>query len=188
MQASSPADSNPADGERTMASNQYGNPQPTPLLGRYYVESILWEGGFGVRYKAFDPQLNRPIAVETLGQQHLGNPSAMQVIEKRFNREIEAGARVGNHPHLVQVYDLVHDERQLPYLLLGISAGRYRRRSPRLRPSPPSRRAAHHCGCGPWPRSRAQRGTGPSRHQSDHDLPHRRGAGKGWRLRQCAGR
>ena len=106
-----------------MASDQYGNPQPTPLLGRYYVENVMGESGFGVRYKAFDPQLNRPIAVETLAQRYLGDPSAMQVIEKRFNREIEAGARVGNHPHLVQVYDLVHDERQLPYLLLEYVPG-----------------------------------------------------------------
>jgi serine/threonine protein kinase len=106
-----------------MASDQYGNPQPAPLLGRYYIENVIGESGLGVRFKAFDPQLNRPIAVETLGQQYSGDPAATQVIEKRFNREIEAGARVGNHPHLVQVYDLLHDERHLPYLLLEFMPG-----------------------------------------------------------------
>ena len=106
-----------------MASDQYGNPQPAPLLGRYYIENVIGESGLGVRLKAFDPQLNRPIAVETLGQQYLSDPAATQMIEKRFNREIEAGARVGNHPHLVQVYDLVHDERHLPYLLLEFMPG-----------------------------------------------------------------
>ncbi len=106
-----------------MAVDHYGNPQPAPLLGRYQIEQIIAQSGLGVRYKAFDPQLNRPIAVETLEPRYIGDPAAMHGIEKRFNREIEAGARVGNHPHLVQVYDLLHDERHLPYLLLEYVPG-----------------------------------------------------------------
>ncbi|MGI8856159.1 MAG: serine/threonine-protein kinase [Thermomicrobiales bacterium] len=106
-----------------MAVDQYGNPQPAPLLGRYQIDQVIAQSGLGVRYRAFDPQLNRPIAVETLDPRYLGDPAAMHGIEKRFNREIEAGARVGNHPHLVQVYDLLHDERHLPYLLLEYVPG-----------------------------------------------------------------
>ena len=63
-------------------------------LGRYIVVDRLGEGGLGVVYSAYDPQLDRRIAVKVL----------KQAANARFEQEAKALARVA-HPNVVAVYD-----------------------------------------------------------------------------------
>jgi tetratricopeptide (TPR) repeat protein len=65
------------------------------LVGRYVVIDRLGEGGMGVVYAAFDPELNRKVALKlvTSGDQ------------ERILREAQALARL-SHPNVVAIYDV----------------------------------------------------------------------------------
>ena len=69
---------------------------PTRYWGRLELFERLGEGTFGEVYRAFDPQLERDVAVKLL---HVGKPA-----EKRVLDEARALARV-HHPNVVIVHD-----------------------------------------------------------------------------------
>ena len=87
---------------------------PTPLvsaeslprgtsLGRYLILERLGAGGMGEVYAAFDPQLNRKVALKLLLPS--GNEEARHEARMRLLREAQAMARL-SHPNVVPVYDL----------------------------------------------------------------------------------
>lgn len=71
-------------------------------LGRFEVKELLGQGGFGRVYRAYDPQLDRFVAlkVPTFGPQ---DKSRVQ----RFLTEAKAAARL-RHPHIVPTYESGH--------------------------------------------------------------------------------
>src|SRR5262249_55170484 len=75
------------------------------VIGRYRIDGVLGTGGMSVVYAAFDPQLNRSVALKLLrpsyGEDAAGGGPASQ---GRLLREAEAMARV-SHPNVVAVYD-----------------------------------------------------------------------------------
>jgi eukaryotic-like serine/threonine-protein kinase len=68
-------------------------------LGRFHFRDRLGDGGFGQVYLAYDPRLDRDVAVKVLKQPR---PSAR--IMERFFREARAAARLDN-PNIVAVHD-----------------------------------------------------------------------------------
>ena len=94
------------------------------LLGRYRVEGILGEGGIGSVVRAFDQRLRRTVAIKSLKRTLAAiEPSQLRAIEDRFGREAIAGSRMGSHPNLVAVYDLVTGPDETLYLILEYIAG-----------------------------------------------------------------
>src|SRR3954451_7028040 len=85
---------------------------PPPLGdGRYVLESFLGEGGRKVVYVGHDTTLDRDVAValvKTAGLDATGRT--------RVQREAQAMARLGDHPHVVTVYD-IGEERGEPYIV-----------------------------------------------------------------------
>lgn len=73
-------------------------------IGRFEVRKKLGQGGFGTVYRAFDPQLERDVAVKVPKTELLASPKSVE----RFLREAKAAARL-NHPHIVPVYDAGRD-------------------------------------------------------------------------------
>ncbi|HEY3821998.1 MAG TPA: serine/threonine-protein kinase [Polyangiaceae bacterium] len=74
------------------------------VVGRYVVIDRAGEGGMGVVYKAYDPELERPVALKLL---HAG-PRDGEDSERRsarLLREAKALARL-QHPHVVAVHDV----------------------------------------------------------------------------------
>jgi tetratricopeptide (TPR) repeat protein len=71
-------------------------------IGRYVVIDILGAGGMGVVYSAFDPELDRKVAIKLLQAQHGGSESGGQ---SWLLREAQAMARLA-HPNVVAVYDV----------------------------------------------------------------------------------
>ena len=71
-------------------------------VGRYLVLSTLGAGGMGMVFAAYDPQLDRKIALKVL-RTNLGANTAEA--RKRLKREAQAIARL-NHPNVVGVYDV----------------------------------------------------------------------------------
>jgi predicted Ser/Thr protein kinase len=69
-------------------------------VGRYVIESELGAGGMGVVYAAFDPELDRRVAIKIL---HGDRASAER--RRRLSREAQALARL-SHPNVIAVYDV----------------------------------------------------------------------------------
>ena len=72
-------------------------------LGRFQLKERLGDGGFGEVYRAYDPRLDRDVAVKVLKQT---NPS--ERVMERFFREARAVARL-DHPNIVAVHDAGFD-------------------------------------------------------------------------------
>ncbi len=78
------------------------------LIGRYIVISRLGAGAMGVVYAAFDPQLDRKVAIKLLKTRH-GDLGMAQV---RLQREAQSLAKL-DHPNVVSVFDVGIHEGQL---------------------------------------------------------------------------
>lgn len=74
---------------------------PGTMLGRYKVRSPLGKGAMGEVYLAFDPHLERNVAIKVLPARFAGD--AMRLA--RFGREAKAASAL-NHPNIVTVHDL----------------------------------------------------------------------------------
>ena len=68
-------------------------------LGQYQIISILGTGGMAIVYKAYQPSLERYIALKVLFPHFTGSEFVA-----RFKREALAAARL-SHPNIVHVYD-----------------------------------------------------------------------------------
>lgn len=76
-------------------------------VGRYLVLRKLGEGGMGSVYAAYDPELDRKVALKQLRVAEDG--SRADAAHKRFAREAQAMARLA-HPNVAAVYDVVSAE------------------------------------------------------------------------------
>jgi LPXTG-motif cell wall-anchored protein len=86
-------------------------------LGAYEVREVVGQGGMGVVLKAFDPALERLVAIKVMAATVAGSPTA----RRRFIREARAAAAVC-HEHVVTVHG-VHEDDGLPYLVMQYVAG-----------------------------------------------------------------
>jgi tetratricopeptide (TPR) repeat protein len=84
-------------------------PEHEPLhvgstVGRYLVLERLGMGGMGIVYAAYDPELERRIALKIVRADPLGD-DARAAMHERLLREARAMAQLA-HPNVVAVYDL----------------------------------------------------------------------------------
>src|SRR5262249_25256762 len=79
-------------------------------IGRYLVLRKLGEGGMGVVYAAWDPELNRQVALKLIRPSH--DVSEREEGQDRLLREGQALARVA-HENVVHVYDVGRHEDQV---------------------------------------------------------------------------
>jgi serine/threonine-protein kinase len=75
--------------------------------GKYVIEQILGQGGFGITYKALQVNLNRPVVIKTPNEYLNDDPEYDKYIE-RFIAEGKTLARLSQdpHPHIVGVIEL----------------------------------------------------------------------------------
>jgi HAMP domain-containing protein len=72
------------------------------FASRYEVKELLGAGGMGVVYRAFDRELQEPVAIKTLRSQALAGGN---VALERFKQEIRLARRIA-HRNVVRTYDL----------------------------------------------------------------------------------
>lgn len=73
------------------------------MLGRYEVRGELGRGGMGVVYRAYDPTLEREVAIKSVRLDGV-DEAAISQLEERLSREAKAAAKL-QHPNIVAVYD-----------------------------------------------------------------------------------
>ncbi|HVE84898.1 MAG TPA: serine/threonine-protein kinase, partial [Myxococcales bacterium] len=103
-------------------------------LGRYMLLSKLGEGGMGVVFAAYDPELDRKVALKILSARISGGGTkASNAAQTRLLREAQAMARV-KHPNVITVYDVGTIGNQVfvaMELVDGGTLGRWFRNTPR---------------------------------------------------------
>jgi hypothetical protein len=86
--------------------------------GRYRVHELLGEGATKRVYRAHDTRLDRDVAAALIKSQNL-DPASRQ----RVQREAQAMARLGDHPNIVAVYDIVDEDGRLLMISQLMSGG-----------------------------------------------------------------
>lgn len=103
--SSTPVSSRSGSSSRTGARSSltvYGILEPGDELGaRYRIEALLGQGGMGRVYKAYDKELDRPIALKVLQPQFTSDANAMQ----RFKQELLLASRI-SHKNILRIHDL----------------------------------------------------------------------------------
>jgi serine/threonine protein kinase len=77
------------------------NPKLPRQIGRFQIRERLGAGAFGTVYRAFDPQLEREVALKVPHPSTLEKPGIL----KRFLHEARSAAQL-RHPHIVPVHEL----------------------------------------------------------------------------------
>ncbi len=99
-------DSNPHDVTQDHQGNPIQKDEGSPAkhlqrIGRYRIEKVLGQGGFGLVYLAQDEQLNRPVAVKVPHAKLISKPEDAEA----YLAEARTVANL-DHPHIVAVYDV----------------------------------------------------------------------------------
>ena len=76
-------------------------------IGRYAILGVLGKGGMGVVYAAYDPELDRKVALKLLHP----TASGAEDMRARLVREAQAMARL-SHPNVVTIYDVGSSDEQ----------------------------------------------------------------------------
>jgi hypothetical protein len=87
------------------------------MLGPYEVIEVIGQGGMGIVFKAFEPALQRLVAIKVLAPALAGSARA----RLRFTREAQAAAAI-RHEHVVPIYG-VSETEGLPYLVMQYIPG-----------------------------------------------------------------
>jgi serine/threonine protein kinase len=93
------------------------SPEALGRLDNYQVLDVLGQGAMGVVLKAFDPGLNRWVAIKVLAP----DLASDRVARRRFAREAQAAA-VLRHEHVITVH-AVSEASGLPYFVMEYLAG-----------------------------------------------------------------
>lgn len=106
-------------------------------IGRYEVRGELGTGGMAVVYRAYDPRLERDVAVKVLHPHLARDPES----RARFVREARAAARL-RHPNIVEVYEFSDPEERESYMVTELLEGPTLRRFVERHPEVPAEVAA----------------------------------------------
>ncbi len=107
---------------------------PGTRVGRYQILHTVGAGGMGSVYAAYDPELDRKVAIKILHPATVSGDRA-EMARERLRREARALAQL-SHPHVVAVHDVGTYEDQLFLAMEFVEGGdaaawlKERRRSP----------------------------------------------------------
>ncbi|MCE9564988.1 MAG: DUF1080 domain-containing protein [Planctomycetes bacterium] len=95
-------------------ASELGIPQ---RIGRFEVRAVLGSGAFGRVYRAFDPSLDRDVALKVPLAESLQTAAARD----RFLKEARAAATV-SHPNICQIHEVGEHDGQ-PYIVMAFVPG-----------------------------------------------------------------
>lgn len=98
--------------EQTQAQKSSGK-----MLGPYEIIEKIGEGGMGKVFKAYHPELGKPVAIKVMHD----SDKVSEKEKKRFLAEAQNTAQL-RHPNIVMVYNAGHDEGK-DYIVMDFIAG-----------------------------------------------------------------
>ena len=90
-------------------------------IGKYRVDEVLGKGAMGIVYKAYDPYIDRFVAIKTIHESLLGSEMGQEMMQ-RFSNEAKAVGRL-THANIVGIYDF-DIEYNMPYFVMELVHGR----------------------------------------------------------------
>jgi len=90
-------------------------------IGKYQIQGVLGQGGMGTVYKAFDPQIQRTVAIKTVLKSAM-DAADLQYALTRFRHEAQAVGRL-NHSRIAAIYDY-GEEIDIAYIVMEIVTGK----------------------------------------------------------------
>ena len=88
-----------------------------PTLGPYELREEIGRGGMAVVYRAYQPNIDRDVAIKVISKDLGRNPEAIE----RFQREARLIARL-EHPHILPVHDF-DGGHEPPYIVMRYLVG-----------------------------------------------------------------
>lgn len=107
-----------AEGRRLVASLEsklFEARRRPSQLGRYLVLDVVGRGGMGVVYRAYDPDLDRRVAIKVLATQS-------EAARRRLLREGKTLAKL-SHPNIVTVHEVAEDRGELLVVMEFVDGG-----------------------------------------------------------------
>jgi eukaryotic-like serine/threonine-protein kinase len=89
-------------------------------VGKYQIRSELGVGGMGVVYKAWDPIIQREVAIKAVKKSQFADHELLDLLN-RFRQEARVVGKLV-HPRIIQIYDYIEDE-QGAYLVMELATG-----------------------------------------------------------------
>lgn len=86
-------------------------------IGRFKIIEELGRGGMAVVYKAYDPNINRPLAIKVLLEERCANKE----YRSRFLAEAKAAGLL-SHPNIVTIFD-IGEVNDRPYIAMELLEG-----------------------------------------------------------------
>ena len=86
-------------------------------LDQFHIVDYIGSGGMACVFKAYQPNLDRYVAVKVLLADHARNP----IFLKRFSQEARAVAKLV-HPNILQIHDF-GDQENIPYIVMEYVGG-----------------------------------------------------------------
>ncbi|HEX8746539.1 MAG TPA: protein kinase, partial [Pyrinomonadaceae bacterium] len=86
-------------------------------LGRYEIRSQIGAGGMGEVYRAYDPKINRDVAIKVLPFEFSADAERL----RRFEQEAQAAGAL-NHPNVLAIFD-VETHEGAPYVVSELLEG-----------------------------------------------------------------
>lgn len=105
--------------------------------GKYKIERVLGQGGFGITYLAVQTSLQRKVAIkeffmkdfcsrdemtQTMLTPSIGSSRLVEQYRKKFIKEARNLARL-NHPHIISVIDVFEENDTVYYVMPYLSGG-----------------------------------------------------------------
>lgn len=90
-------------------------------LGKYQITRELGRGAMGVVYEAFDPQIERTVAIKTILKSSVDKSETEEAFS-RFRREARAAGRL-SHPKIVAIYEYGEDD-DMAFIVMELIRGK----------------------------------------------------------------
>ncbi len=99
------------------------NEKQLEKINRYEIRDIIGRGSMGVVYLAYDPVLEREVAIKTIETDLEDKESEFEVFIERFKREAKAAAKL-SHQGIITIFDFGFIDEKKPFIVMEYIKGK----------------------------------------------------------------
>jgi serine/threonine protein kinase len=89
---------------------------------RYYILGELGRGAMGIVYRAFDPVIDRTVAIKTIRLESIAEPQDVNSMREQLLNEARSAGKL-SHPGIVTIYDVGQENENLAFIVMEFVEG-----------------------------------------------------------------